>query len=187
MPVVYFHTNNLKDYKDVIFKEIDNYLFPSNIFIDKEFIADVRLDSIPNASKTVIDYQRGYVDCMTPIVDSIISEIIKEKNDKLQKYKECKGNESIKEFCRGVKDSVVSTLNKIQEIGNTEIHIGEGIKHGYESVKNVLSYDVGSLFNTRGKNVARMAKMDPHTEVKPMLIDSIEALASDMAKISEAA
>lgn len=89
---------NLKDYKDDIFKEIDNYLFPSNIFIDKEFIADVRLDSIPNASKTVIDYQRGYVDCMTPIVDSIISEIIKEKNDKLQKYKECKGNESIKEF-----------------------------------------------------------------------------------------
>lgn len=91
------------------------------------------------------------------------------------------GIESIKEFCGRVKGGIVSAFNKIQEIGNTEIHLGEGIKKGYEGVKNVLSYDVTSMFNTRGKTVAKLAKLDPHTEIKPMLIDSIEALASDMA------
>jgi len=89
---------NLKDYKNVIFKEIDSFLFSTNTFIDNEFIADVRLELIPNASKSVIDYQRGYVDCMTPVDDNVISEIIKEKNNKLLKYKKCKSNESIKEF-----------------------------------------------------------------------------------------
>ncbi len=89
---------NIKDYKNVIFREIDNYLFLSNSFIDNEFIADVRIELIPNASKSVIDYQRGYVDCMTFIDDNVISEIIKEKNDKLLKYKECESNKSIKEF-----------------------------------------------------------------------------------------
>lgn len=97
------------------------------------------------------------------------------------------GIESIKEFCHSVKNSVVSAWNKIQEIGNTEVHLGEGIKHGYNSIKNVLSYDVTNLFNTRGKSIERMAKLDPHSEVKPMLIDSIESLASDIAKAKEAA
>lgn len=89
---------NLKNYKNVIFKEIDNFLFPSNTFINHEFIADVRLELIPNASKSFIDYQRGAVDCMTPVDDNVIAEIIKEKNNKLLKYKECESNESIKEF-----------------------------------------------------------------------------------------
>ena len=89
---------NLKDYKNVIFNEIDNYLFPSNTFIDNKFIADARLELIPNASKSVIDYQRGYIDCISPVDDNVISEIIKEKNNKLLKYKKCKCNESVIEF-----------------------------------------------------------------------------------------
>lgn len=90
--------DNLKDYKNVIFKEIDNFLFPSNTFIDNEFIVDVRLELISNASRSVIDYQRGYIDSMTPVDDNVISDIIKEKNNKLLAYKECKNNESIKEY-----------------------------------------------------------------------------------------
>lgn len=92
------YQNNLIDYKNTIFKEIDNYLFPSNTFINNEFIADVRLELIPNALKSLIDYQRGYVNYMTPVDDNVISEIIKEKDNKLLKYKECESNESIKDF-----------------------------------------------------------------------------------------
>ena len=86
------------------------------------------------------------------------------------------GIESIKEFGTRVKDSVVGVFNKVKEIGNTEIHIGEGIKNGYNVIKEKLSMDVSELINTRGREVARMAKLDPHTEVKPMLAESIKAL-----------
>lgn len=92
------YQDNLNDFKEIIYREIDNYLFPTNAFVNNKFIACARADLIPNASKSVIDYQLGYVECMTPVDDSIISEIIKEKNEKLLKYKECKSNESIKEY-----------------------------------------------------------------------------------------
>lgn len=92
------YQDNLMDYKDKIFNEIDNYIFPSNTFIDNEFIAYARADLICNAKSSVIDYQLGYVDCMTHVDDNIISEIIKEKNNKLKDYKECESNKSIKEY-----------------------------------------------------------------------------------------
>lgn len=92
------------------------------------------------------------------------------------------GLESIKEFCHSFKNSVSSVWNKIQEVGSTEVNIIEGLKQGYKWTKSVLSYDMGQLVNTRERQVAKMAKLDPHTEVKPMLIDSIEALAAEIAQ-----
>lgn len=92
------YIDNLEDYEKVIFREIDNFLFPTNAFIVNKFIACAEADLIPNATKSVIDYQLGFVESMTSVDDNIILEIIKEKNDKLLKYKECKSNESIKEY-----------------------------------------------------------------------------------------
>lgn len=94
-----FHCqDNLNDYKEIIFGEIDNYLFPTNAFVNNKYIACARANLIPNASKSVIDYQLGYVECMIPVDNSILSEIIIEKDEKLLKYKKCKSNESIKEY-----------------------------------------------------------------------------------------
>lgn len=92
------------------------------------------------------------------------------------------GIESIKEFGNRMKETVVGVYNKVKEIGNTEIHIGEGIKNGYNVIKEKLSMDIGELVNTRGREVAKMAKLDPHTEVKPMLVESIKALEESMTQ-----
>ena len=92
------------------------------------------------------------------------------------------GIESIKEFYNGLRGGVVSLWNRVQELGSQEVHLTENLKNGYEVVKNVLSYDMGSLVNTREKQIVKMSKLDPHTQVKPMLIESIEALATDMVR-----
>ena len=94
------------------------------------------------------------------------------------------GIESIKEFGTRMKESIVNVFNKVKEIGNTEIHIGEGIKNGYNTIKEKLSIDVSDLINTRGRAVAKMAKLDPHTEVKPMLIESLKALEESMTQVA---
>lgn len=94
------------------------------------------------------------------------------------------GIESIKEFGTRMKENVVNVFNKVKEIGNTEIHLGEGIKNGYNIIKEKLSTDVADLVNIRGRAVAKMAKLDPHTEVKPMLIESIKALEKSMTQVA---
>ena len=47
---------------------------------------------------------------------------------------------------------------------------------------DVLTTDMGKLINTREKEIARMAKMDPQTQVKPMFLDSLKALEEEVAK-----
>ena len=92
------------------------------------------------------------------------------------------GIESIREFGTRMKESVVNVFNKVKEIGSTEIHLGEGIKNGYNIIKEKLSIDVADLVNFRGREIAKMAKMDPHSEVKPMLVESIKALEESMTQ-----
>ena len=92
------------------------------------------------------------------------------------------GIESIKEFGNRMKESAVSMFNKVKEIGSTEIHPIESLKAGYNVVKEKLSMDVSDLLNSRGHQVAKMAKMDPHTEVKPMFAESLKALEDSMVQ-----
>lgn len=94
------------------------------------------------------------------------------------------GIESLREFCHQAKGAIVSSWNKMRELGNQEVNLGEGLKQGYESVKNALNYDMGALINTRERQIAKMAKLDPHSQVKPMLIDSIEALAKEYEQVA---
>ena len=150
----------------------------SNPFAKSNFQKNILTEDVFESTKKKDVSFTGVHNGITQGTKRIYSTFVGSINDFGKRFYE--GIESIKEFCRGA-------WNKLVEFGNTEINIGEGIKHGYEYVKNVLSYDVTSVFNTRGKTIAKMAKMDPHAEVKPMLIDSIEALASDIAKINEAA
>lgn len=90
------------------------------------------------------------------------------------------GVDSLKDFCNSMKNGAISAWNKVQEWGKQEVHLREDLRHGYEGLKNLLNYDMGSLINSREKQIAKMAKMDPQAEVKPMLIESIEALSKDM-------
>ncbi len=121
----------------------------------------------------------GVVGNISQSTKRIYSTFVGSINDFGRRFYE--GIESIKEFGHRMKEGVVSAWNKVCEIGNTEIHLGEGIKNGYNAVKEALAVDMGKLFNTREKEIARMAKLDPHTEVKPMLVDSLKALEEEIA------
>lgn len=86
------------------------------------------------------------------------------------------GIESIKEFGSRMKENIANVYNKVVEIGNTEIHLGEGIKNGYNTIKDMV--------NLRGRAISKMAKLDPHTEVKPMLVESLKALEESMTQVA---
>lgn len=92
------------------------------------------------------------------------------------------GIETIKEFGLRVKNSVVLGWNKLCDIGNTDV--SEGLKTGYNAVKEVLTADMGKLFNTREKEILKMAKMDPHAEIKPMFSESLKALEEEIAQVA---
>lgn len=84
------------------------------------------------------------------------------------------GVESIVAFCGRMKESFVNTINKIQELGNKEVSL--------TGVGDVLKRDITTFFgHTREKGIAKMATMDPHTEVKPMLVEHLKALEADLA------
>lgn len=79
------------------------------------------------------------------------------------------GIESIVSFCGRIKDKAVSTWNRIQEIGNTEVSFGK------------IGEMIKGIGHTREKGIAKMATMDPHTEIKPMLVENLQALEADLA------
>ncbi|MBR1460928.1 hypothetical protein IJ596_04775 [bacterium] len=150
----------------------------SNPFATSNFQKNILTEDVFESSKK--DNNVSFTGNITSHTKRIYSTFVGSINDFGKKFYE--GIETIKEFCNGVKNSVVAGWNKIVDFGNTEIHMGEGIKHGYEYVKNILGTDVTSMVNTRGREITRMSKMDPHTQVKPMLIDSIEALQAEIER-----
>ena len=86
------------------------------------------------------------------------------------------GIESIVAFCGRMKDGVVNTWNKIQELGNKEVNL--------DGAKEFLGKDIKTLFNvnSREKEIAKMAAMNPREEVAPMFSESLLALEADIAK-----
>ncbi len=87
------------------------------------------------------------------------------------------GIESVVAFCGKVRDSFVNTWNKIQELGNKEVTL--------DGTMEVLGRDIKTFFhggNTREKEIAKMAAMDPRGEVAPMLTDGIAALEAEFTK-----
>jgi hypothetical protein len=92
------------------------------------------------------------------------------------------GIESIKAFGCRMKDGILNTWNKINEIGKKEVTL-ESLK--LDGAKDMLSRDITSFFvNSREREISKMSKMNPHMEVKPMLKDALSALESDMAQVA---
>ncbi len=96
------------------------------------------------------------------------------------------GIESIKAIYGRVKDSVINTWNKIQEIGNKEVNVNINLDGAKElltkeyHIKDIASAIVGG----KNREITRMSKMDPHSEVKPMFQQALEALEADMVMVA---
>lgn len=149
----------------------------SNPFAKSNFQKNILMEDVfeSNTKKNVT-----FTGDITQATKRIYSTFVGSINDFGKRFYE--GIESIKEFGLRMKDGIVSAWNKVCDLGNTEIHLGEGIKSGYSAVMDVLTTDMGKLINTREKEIARMAKMDPQTQVKPMFLDSLKALEEEVAK-----
>jgi len=146
----------------------------SNPFAQSNFQKNILMEDVFESSKKDVSFTGGISQGTKRIYSTFVGSI----NDFGKKFYD--GIESIKEFGLRMKDGIVGALNKIREIGNTEIHLGEGLKNGYNAVKSVLATDMGKFFNTREKQVAAMAKLDPHTQVKPLLSNAIKALEEEL-------
>lgn len=144
----------------------------SNPFAKSNFQKNILMEDVfeSNTTKTT-----GLTGGISQGTKRIYSTFVGSINDFGKKF-----SESIKDFGLRMKNGVVGAWNKMCEIGNIEIHPVEGLKNGYNAVKDVLATDMGKLFNTREKQVAAMAKLDPHSEVKPMLSDAIRALEEEI-------
>ena len=147
----------------------------SNPFAQSNFQKNILMEDVfESTSKKNVNFTGGITQGTKRIYSAFVGSI----NDFGKKFYE--GIESIKEFGLRMKDGIVGVWNKVVEIGNTEIHPVEGLKNSYHAVKDALSMDMGKLFNTREKEVARLAKLDPHSEIKPMLSDAIKALEEEI-------
>ena len=80
-------------------------------------------------------------------------------------------------FGTRMKEGIINGWKKLHEIGNTEISL--------EGTMEYLGRDIKTFFvNGREREIAKLGKMDPHSEVKPMLVEALSALEADMVAIA---
>ena len=131
--------------------------------------------AVSNFQKNILTedvFESSCTGSLTASSKRIYSTFVGSINDFGNKFYE--GIESIKALGMKIKDSVVNTWSKIQELGNTEIKL--------DGAKEMLSRDIKTFFvNGQEREISRMSKMDPHMEVKPMLIEALSELESSMA------
>ena len=149
----------------------------SNPFAQSNFQKNILMEDVfESSSKKDVNFTGNLTQGTKRIYSTFVGSI----NDFGKRFYE--GIESIKEFGLRMKNGIVSAWNKACEIGNTEIHLKDTIKTGYNTVVDVLTADMSRLFNTREKEIARMAKMDPHAEIKPMFANTLKALEAEITK-----
>ncbi len=147
----------------------------SNPFAASNFQKNILTEDVFESSKAKEASKISFTGNITASSKRIYSTFVGSLNDFGNKFYE--GIESIKAFGIRMKDSVINVWNKIQEYGNKEVSL--------EGTKEILGRDITSFFiNSREREIAKMAKMDPHAEIKPMLTEALSALEADMAVVA---
>ena len=145
----------------------------SNPFAASNFQKNILNEDVFESSK-VDNKKISFTGNLTASSKRLYSTFVGSISDFGNKFYE--GIESIKAFGARMKDSLVNTWNKIHELGNKEVTLD------LEGAKNVLTRDITSFFvNSHDREISKMSKMDPHSEIKPMFKESLAALEADMA------
>lgn len=145
----------------------------SNPFAASNFQKNILTEDVFESSKSKESNKISFTGNLTASSKRVYSTFVGSISDFGNRFYE--GIESIRAFGLRMKDGLVSAWNKIHELGNKEVSL--------EGTKEVLSRDITSFFvNNREREIAKMAKMDPHTQVKPMLAESLKALEADMVQ-----
>lgn len=145
----------------------------SNPFAASNFQKNILTEDVFESSKSKQADKISFTGKLSASSKRIYSTFVGSINDFGSRFYE--GIESVKAYCSKMKEGLVSTWNKIQEIGNGEVSL--------DGAKEVLSRDITSFFiNSHDREIAKMSKMDPHSEVKPMFREALSALESDMVQ-----
>lgn len=148
----------------------------SNPFAASNFQKNILTEDVFVSSNAKQNDKVSFTGNLTASSKRIYSTFVGSINDFGSKFYE--GIESVKALYGKMKEGIVNTWNKLQEIGNTEIHIVDT-----EKAKEILSRDFTSFFvNGREREISKMSKMDPHMEVKPMFREALSALEADMVQ-----
>lgn len=145
----------------------------SNPFAASNFQKNILTEDVFESSKKDENKNISFTGNLTASSKRIYSTFVGSINDFGNRFYE--GLETIKEFGMRMKDGIVNAWNKIHELGQKDVTLD------LNGAKEILSRDFTSFFvNSHDKQIAKMAKMDPHTEVKPMLTEALSALEADM-------
>ncbi len=156
----------------------------SNPFAASNFQKNILTEDVFESSKAKQNDKVSFTGNLTASSKRIYSTFVGSINDMGSKFYE--GIESIKAIYGRVKDSVINTWNKIQEIGNKEVNVNINLDGAKElltkeyHIKDIASAIVGG----KNREITRMSKMDPHSEVKPMFQQALEALEADMVMVA---
>ncbi len=143
-----------------------------NPFKKSNFQKNILMEDVFQSSKNNNSEKLSFTGNLTKSSKRIYSTFVGSITNFGNKIQE--GIEAINAFGTRMKDSIVNTWHKINEIGNREVNL--------DGIKNVLNADVSSLFGrSREKEIAKMAKLEPHAQIKPMLKEALSALEADLA------
>ena len=147
----------------------NNVARSSNPFAASNFQKNILTEDVFESSKKN-DNKVSFTGSLTAGSKRIYSTLVGSLGNIGDRFYE--GIESIVAFCGRMKEGVVNTWNKIQEIGRTEVSFGK------------IGEMIKGLGHSREKEIAKMAAMNPREEVAPMLTESLAALEADMAKVA---
>lgn len=143
----------------------------SNPFAASNFQRNILTEDVFESSKKKEDNKISFTGNLTAHSKRVYSTFVGSISDFGNKFYE--GIESIISFGNRMKEGIVNTWNKIHELGQKEVSLA--------GTKEILSRDIKSFFvNSHEREIAKMAKMEPISEVKPMFCDALSALEADM-------
>ena len=163
----------------------------SNPFAASNFQKNILTEDVFESSKAKESKKVSFTGNLSAGSKRIYSTFVGSLSDLGNRFAE--GIENIVALGRSLKEGFVNAWNKIQEIGSKEVHIDmEGAKSilnkevgSFDGMKKALSMDVTSLFvKPKEREIMKLSKMDPHTEVKPMLTEALAALEADMVMVA---
>jgi len=164
----------------------------SNPFAASNFQKNILTEDVFESSQKNNADKVSFTGNLTASSKRIYSTFVGSLNDFGNKFYE--GIESIVEFGNRMKNGLVNAWNKIQEIGSREVSMEASItkvkdvlmkERSLDGAKKILNADITSFFvNPKEREITKLSKMDPVTEVKPMLTEALSALEADMVKVA---
>ena len=148
----------------------------SNPFAASNFQKNILTEDVFESSKKAAEGNVSFTGKLTAGSKRIYSTFVGSLGNIGNRIHE--GIESVVAFCGRVREGAVNTWHKLQELGNREVN--------FDGAKEVLGRDIKSFFNinSREKEIAKMAAMNPREEIAPMLVESLSALEADIAKVA---